>query len=90
MLIFLHFIPFLIKISAVPLVADKENPNFSNLCATPIISCLWESLTDKNAKPFVGNEFFYDMESNDYNKNWFVVGFERGFVFTRKENKYVF
>ena len=27
-------------------------------------------------KPFVGNEFFYDMESNDYNKNWFVVGFD--------------
>ena len=27
-------------------------------------------------RPNVGNEFFYDMESNDYNKNWFVVGFD--------------
>ncbi len=27
-------------------------------------------------KPFVGNEFFYDMEKNEYNKNWIVVGFD--------------
>ena len=29
----------------------------------------WNGLT-----PFMGNEFFYDMEKNEYNKNWFVFG----------------
>ena len=24
----------------------------------------------------MGNEFFYDMEKNEYNKNWFVFGFD--------------
>ena len=56
LLIFLHFIPFCFKISEVPLVAESVNPSFINLCATPIISCLWESFTDKNAIPLVGNE----------------------------------
>ena len=27
-------------------------------------------------KLFTGNEFFYDMEKNEYNKNWLVVGFD--------------
>ena len=45
--IVLHFIPFFLIISEVPFVADKEKPCLSNLCATPIISCLWEFLTDK-------------------------------------------
>ncbi len=27
-------------------------------------------------KLFAGNEFFYDMEKNEYNKNWLVVGFD--------------
>ena len=31
----------------------------------------WNGLT-----PFMGNEFFYDMEKNEYNKNWFVFGFD--------------
>ena len=31
----------------------------------------WNGLT-----PFMGNEFFYDMEKNEYNKNWFVLGFD--------------
>ena len=31
----------------------------------------WNGLT-----PFMGNEFFYDMEKNEYNKNWFVIGFD--------------
>jgi len=31
----------------------------------------WNGLT-----PFMGNEFFYDMEKNEYNKNWFILGFD--------------
>jgi len=27
-------------------------------------------------KPYVGNEFFYDLEKNKYNKNWLVLGFD--------------
>ena len=27
-------------------------------------------------KLFAGNEFFYDMEKKEYNKNWLVVGFD--------------
>ena len=29
-----------------------------------------------NLKPYIGNEFFYDMEKNEYNKNWTVFGFD--------------
>ena len=27
-------------------------------------------------KPYIGNEFFYDIEKNKYNKNWLVLGFD--------------
>ena len=32
--------------------------------------------TWRDFTPFIANEFFYDMEKNEYNKNWFVVGVE--------------
>ena len=54
--IVLHFIPFSLIVSEVPFVPDKENPSLDNLCAIPTISCLWVSLTDKNANPLVGKE----------------------------------
>lgn len=30
----------------------------------------------KKLKPYIGNEFFYDMEINKYNKNRFLIGFD--------------
>ena len=27
-------------------------------------------------KPFIANEFFYDFDSDKYNKNWLSVGFD--------------
>ena len=30
----------------------------------------------KNLKPYIGNEFFYDMDINKYNKNRLLIGFD--------------
>ena len=30
----------------------------------------------KNLKPYIANEFFYDMDKKKYNKNWVMVGFD--------------
>tara|TARA_Y100000817_G_C16721486_1_gene483821 strand:+ start:218 stop:790 length:573 start_codon:yes stop_codon:yes gene_type:complete len=30
----------------------------------------------KNLKPYIGNEFFYDMDINKYNKNRILIGFD--------------
>ena len=55
--IFLHLIPFLIILFAVPSVPHNVKPNFTNCFAksTPSFLCL--SFKEINASPLVGREF---------------------------------
>ena len=54
--IFLHLIPFLLILFAVPSVPHNLKPNFTSCFANLTPSSLWLFFKEMKANPFVGRE----------------------------------